>query len=107
MAYKKDQTPATERPWLGKRAAASFCGISVSTLDRLRKRGLFPAGRQIIPGRVVWGREDLLAWLAARPSVDSMLGPEPTAADGQSVSAHSPMGRLAAQRRANRAADTA
>ena len=107
MAYKKDQTPETERPWLGKRAAAQLCGISVSTLDRIRKKGLFPAGREIISGRVVWSRDDLLLWLAARRPVDTMLGPQPTAADGQSVSSHSPMGRIAAQRRANSAADTA
>jgi hypothetical protein len=41
-------------PWLSKRETAAFRGVSISTLDRMIRLGLFPAGEATSPGRRGW-----------------------------------------------------
>ena len=41
-------------PWLTKRKSAAFRGVSISTMDRMIRRGEFPRGEAISPGRRGW-----------------------------------------------------
>ena len=55
--------------WLTKREAASMGRMSMATLDRLRRKGEFVVGKEIVPGRIRFRRTDVLAWIEARPDV--------------------------------------
>jgi DNA-binding transcriptional MerR regulator len=59
---------ATEKPandFMSARAAAELLGLSPRTIDRWRWTGEGPPYRKH-GGRVLYAREDLLAWSAAR-----------------------------------------
>ena len=43
--------------------AAEYVGLSGSTIQAERKAGRFPQPVKLTPGRIVWYREDLDAWL--------------------------------------------
>jgi prophage regulatory protein len=58
--------------------SATFCAISLSTLDRLEREGKFPKRRQLSDKRVGHLVSDLQAWLDARPVSD--LPPPPNTA---------------------------
>jgi predicted DNA-binding transcriptional regulator AlpA len=45
---------ADSDPWLSKREAAAFRGVSTSTLDRMVKAGIFPKPEAVSPGRRGW-----------------------------------------------------
>ena len=61
---------------VNKRQAASLCGFSVATLDRLLARDAFPRRTRLSPGRVGFWRSEVLAWVSARPKVPPRK-PEP------------------------------
>ena len=45
---------AAADPWLAKREVAAYRGVSTATIDRMIKRGDFPRGEAVSPGRVAW-----------------------------------------------------
>ncbi|MDM0049295.1 AlpA family transcriptional regulator [Variovorax sp. J22R115] len=51
---------------LRKRATAALVGVSPSTIDRMRKRGDFPAPIRVGEQAVAWLRSDIDEWLATR-----------------------------------------
>jgi predicted DNA-binding transcriptional regulator AlpA len=56
-------------PILNKRQTASMIGVSVSTLDRMRKRKEFPPPIDVSGGRRIgWRLSVVQAWLASRPT---------------------------------------
>ena len=44
------------------------CGLSRSTLNRLRRTGQFPAARQLGAQSIGWLSSDIDEWLASRPA---------------------------------------
>jgi prophage regulatory protein len=48
-------------------------GLSRMTIYRLERRGEFPSRRQISSNSVAWVDQDVLAWIEARPRVQSAL----------------------------------
>lgn len=55
---------ALEPVLVGRRKAASLCGVSVATWHRLMAAGKVPASVRL-GGRVLWRVEELRAWSAA------------------------------------------
>jgi predicted DNA-binding transcriptional regulator AlpA len=53
---------------LNKRQTASMIGVSVSTLDRMRKRKEFPPPIEVSLRRVGWLLSVVQAWIASRPT---------------------------------------
>ena len=66
-----------EPAYLERAAAASFLGISESTLEKLVREDDAPKPRQVSPKRVAWLVRELRAWAEARP-VSNLLPPENT-----------------------------
>jgi excisionase family DNA binding protein len=52
--------------YLGTRDAASYLSLSADTMERMRLRGDGPAFARVGDRRIVYRREDLDAWVAAR-----------------------------------------
>lgn len=61
--------------------AATYAGLSVSTMQNEVRKGRFPKPRKISPGRVGWRRADIDAWAEALPVSDLPPGPGPGSAD--------------------------
>ena len=53
---------------------AEILGVSRVTLWRWERQGLLPAKRKIGPNTVGWFEDEILAWLASRPTGSSSLG---------------------------------
>ena len=53
---------------LNKVETASLIGVSVSTLDRMVKRGDFPKPLRLSLRRVGWPLSVVLSWIASRPN---------------------------------------
>lgn len=51
---------------LRKKQLPSLVGLSIPTIWRLEKRGLFPARRQISPGCVGWLQSEIDSWISGR-----------------------------------------
>ena len=51
-------------------AAAAFCALSVSTMEKLEREGRFPKRRLLSDRRTGHLVSELLAWLAERPVSD-------------------------------------
>lgn len=43
-------------------------GMHRATIRRMETRGEFPARRQLSPGRVGWPANEIIKWLASRPT---------------------------------------
>ena len=52
---------------LNKKQVAAMIGVSISSLDRMIKRGEFDQPRQLSPRRVGWPLSYVQAWIASRP----------------------------------------
>ncbi len=50
-----------------RRDTARVCGLTPTTLDRIRKSGDFPLPVRLGPQRIGWRQSDLDAWIASRP----------------------------------------
>ncbi|WP_195930311.1 helix-turn-helix transcriptional regulator [Hyphomicrobium album] len=63
---------------LSKKQVSELTGLSRSTIDRLRARGLFPQARKASPGRVVFLEDEIEAWRLTLPHVvgDTTHAPE-------------------------------
>jgi predicted DNA-binding transcriptional regulator AlpA len=48
---------------LAARQAATLCGVSVATWQRMASAGRCPAPLRLSPGCVRWRREDLVEWV--------------------------------------------
>jgi prophage regulatory protein len=55
--------------------SAAFCALSVSTMEKLEREGIFPRRRQLSDRRVGHLVSELQAWLDSRPVSD--LAPPP------------------------------
>jgi predicted DNA-binding transcriptional regulator AlpA len=53
------------------RSLMDYTGLSYTTIYHMEKRGEFPARRQLSPGRVMWIRSEVEAWLLGRGKVQS------------------------------------
>jgi prophage regulatory protein len=60
-------------------AAAAFCALSVSTMEKLEREGKFPKRRLLSDRRTGHLVSELLAWLAERP-VSELAPPANTGA---------------------------
>ncbi len=60
-------------------AAAAFVVLSVSTMEKLVRQGLFPKPRKVSAKRVVFLVRELVEWLESRP-VSDILPPPNTGA---------------------------
>lgn len=70
MSARRATPPAWPRA-LSADLAASYVSLGQSTWLREVKQGRAPAPVQITPGRRVWLREDLDAWLDRRSARDA------------------------------------
>tara|TARA_A100001011_G_C14201859_1_gene796020 strand:- start:1003 stop:1188 length:186 start_codon:yes stop_codon:yes gene_type:complete len=52
-----------ERPFLTIKEVSKFLGISVSTINRLIKRGEFPSKKQLSPRRFAFMRYEIEKWI--------------------------------------------
>ena len=52
-----------ERPFLTIKEVSKFLGISVSTINRLIKRGEFPSKKQLSPGRFAFMKVEIQEWI--------------------------------------------
>ena len=52
-----------ERPFLTIKEVSKLLGISVSTINRLIKRGEFPSKKQLSPRRFVFMKSDIRKWI--------------------------------------------
>lgn len=68
-------TNIIEPAYLEKAAAASFLGISESTLEKLVREDDAPKPRQVSQKRVAWLVRELRAWAEARPVSDQLPPP--------------------------------
>jgi prophage regulatory protein len=66
---------AIEPGALEPEAAAAFCALSLTTMEKLEREGRFPKRRQLSDRRCGHLVSELQAWLAARPVSD--LAPPP------------------------------
>ena len=57
---------APNRPFLTMKEVSDLLGISVSTIDRLIKRGQFPPKIKLSPGRKVFFRNHIEEWINER-----------------------------------------
>ena len=55
--------------------ASAYCGVSVSTWQKLVRLKIAPPSRLLSPARVGWLRAECDAWLLARPVSDRPPGP--------------------------------
>ena len=51
------------RPFLTIKEVSKLLGISVSTINRLIKKGEFPPKRKISPGRTVFIKDEIIEWI--------------------------------------------
>ena len=54
------------RPFLTIKEVSELLGISVSTINRLIKRGEFPPKRKISPGRMVFMNSEIEEWIKSK-----------------------------------------
>ena len=57
------------RPFLTIKEASNLIGLSVSTINRLIKKGDFPPKVKISPGRMVFIRKEIEEWINAKENV--------------------------------------
>ena len=57
---------APNRPFLTMKEVSDLLGISVSTIDRLIKRGQFPLKVKLSPRRKVFLRSEIDEWIKTR-----------------------------------------
>ena len=69
-------TNQIQAPILKKKQAAAMCGISISTLDRLRAAGDFAKPIQLGTQAIGFLRTDLNDWIATRPILLHYAGTE-------------------------------
>ena len=55
-----------ERPFLTIKEVSKLLGISVSTINRLIKKGEFPSKKQLSPRRFAFMKCDIADWIAKR-----------------------------------------
>ncbi len=55
-----------EGRYLNRKQTATKAGLSAPTIWRLERKGLFPARRQLSPGRVGWLESEVENWISAR-----------------------------------------
>ena len=51
------------RPFLGIKEVSELLGISVSTINRLIKRGDFPQKKKLSPRRIVFMKNEINEWI--------------------------------------------
>ena len=56
------------RPFQTIKEVSEYLGISVSTINRLVKRGEFPPKKKLSPGRIVFMKYQIQEWLDNRRS---------------------------------------
>lgn len=49
-----------------RKDVVQFTGLCYTTIYNLEKSGMFPARRQLSPGRVAWMRPEVESWLQSR-----------------------------------------
>ena len=54
---------APNRPFLTMKEVSDLLGISVSTIDRLIKRGQFPPKVKLSPRRMVFMKKEIEGWI--------------------------------------------
>ena len=54
---------------LKRKKVVELTGMCYTTIYNLEKKGLFPARRQLSPGRDAWVRSEVAAWLESRSAV--------------------------------------
>ena len=54
------------RPFLNIKEVSELLGISVSTVNRLIKKGDFPPKIKLTPGRMVFMRDQIYKWIENR-----------------------------------------
>ena len=54
------------RPFMTIKEVSELLGISVSTINRLIKRGEFPPKRKISPGRMVFMKSEIEEWIKSK-----------------------------------------
>lgn len=60
--------------FLNKKETAARVGLSVPTIWRLERKGLFPSRRMLSPGRVGFLSSEIEQWVAERAKVDCRAG---------------------------------
>ncbi|CAN5648777.1 hypothetical protein BH10PSE18_BH10PSE18_14910 [soil metagenome] len=64
-----------EPAYLEKAAAAEFCAIGETTLEKLVREGNFPKPRSVSGKRVAWLVRELREWAEERPVSDNLPPP--------------------------------
>ena len=57
---------APNRPFLTMKEVSDILGISVSTIDRLIKRGQFPPKVKLSPRRMVFMKREIDEWIESK-----------------------------------------
>ena len=57
---------APNRPFLTMKEVSDLLGISVSTIDRLIKRGQFPPKVKLSPRRMVFMKREIDEWIESK-----------------------------------------
>ncbi len=57
---------APNRPFLTMKEVSDILGISVSTIDRLIKRGQFPPKVKLSPRRIVFMKNEIDEWIKSK-----------------------------------------
>jgi len=65
-ANRPKPSQVSPNPLLNRLEAAAYCGLSATTIDRMRAAGEFPAPIQLTKRRVAWRRTDLEKWIDER-----------------------------------------
>jgi prophage regulatory protein len=79
-----------EPAYLERAAAASFLGISESTLEKLVREDDAPKPRQVSPKRVAWLVRELRAWAETRPVSGQLPPPNTGSRRAKAVSSQRP-----------------
>ena len=61
-------TNAENRPFLNIREVSNLLGISISTINRLIKKGDFPPKIKLSPGRIVFMKYQIDEWIKSKRS---------------------------------------
>ena len=59
-------TNSENRPFLTIKEVSKLIGLSVSTINRLVKKGDFPSKVKILPGRMVFIKKEIEEWINLR-----------------------------------------
>ena len=59
-------THTENRPFLNIREVSNLLGISISTINRLVKKGDFPSKIKLSPGRKVFMKNDIENWIKTK-----------------------------------------